>query len=322
MIACHECGHPLTEKESSCPECGCPVEIQFRKTASGFEISSFASTHETWKAVCDLLGEKAQYADYQQSFIGANNLEIRDSHENIIVEYSGKNLQNKKVWEVVQTVIEDDWSSVNRQPNILSCHECGHPLTEKESSCPECGCPKSFISDQVTRTNKASETESDPAKLARKNEIDNEIIDPLAKTDVAKVESKSTSKESHNARKDKTSIKNINVSDQSITESKDNSREFSHSARNFCSKCGAKVTTKTNFCTQCGFEFNSAARISRKVYDKGRYSIKSIKFFDDKYLNLIIVIVLLILGIAGAPILIPIVLAFWIIKSILSNFNN
>ena len=86
----------------------------------------------------------------------------------------------------------------------------------------------------------------------------------------------------------------------------------------FCTQCGKEIKKQTSFCTNCGFKFDyetkPKVKIENKPNSKGRLNLKSIKFFENPILNLIIIITIFIFGFPTLPIIVPIALIYFVIK--------
>ena len=90
----------------------------------------------------------------------------------------------------------------------------------------------------------------------------------------------------------------------------------------YCTQCGKEIKSQSAFCTNCGFKFNVA--IEPKVFNKktepryqGRLDLKSIKFFKNPILNILVLIVFIVsLPFVGAalPVIIFVLLAWAFIK--------
>ena len=93
----------------------------------------------------------------------------------------------------------------------------------------------------------------------------------------------------------------------------------------FCTQCGKEIKKETSFCTNCGFRFDyetkPKVKIENKPKSKGRLDLKSIKFFENPILNLIIIISIFIFGIPTLPIIVPIALIYFVIKTLFKKRN-
>ena len=93
----------------------------------------------------------------------------------------------------------------------------------------------------------------------------------------------------------------------------------------FCTQCGKEIKKETSFCTNCGFKFDyetkPKVKIENKPNSKGRLNLKSIKFFENPILNFVILIVILIPGLFTLPIIVPIILIYFVIKTIFKKKN-
>ena len=93
----------------------------------------------------------------------------------------------------------------------------------------------------------------------------------------------------------------------------------------FCTQCGKEIKKQTSFCTNCGFKFDyetkPKVKIENKPKSKGRLNLKSIKFFENRILNFVILILALIPGLFTLPIIVPIVLIYFVIKTIFKKKN-
>ena len=88
----------------------------------------------------------------------------------------------------------------------------------------------------------------------------------------------------------------------------------------FCTQCGKEIKKQTSFCTNCGFKFDyetkPKVKIENKPNSKGRLNLKSIKFFENPFLNLLIIIIIFIFGFPTLPIIVPIALIYFVIKTV------
>ena len=88
----------------------------------------------------------------------------------------------------------------------------------------------------------------------------------------------------------------------------------------FCTQCGKEIKKETSFCTNCGFKFDyetkPKVKIENKPKSKGRLDLKSIKFFENQIINLIIIISIFVFGFPTLPIIVPIALIFFVIKTV------
>ena len=88
----------------------------------------------------------------------------------------------------------------------------------------------------------------------------------------------------------------------------------------FCTQCGKEIKKEISFCTNCGFKFDyetkPKVKIKNKPKSKGRLDLKSIKFFENPILNLVIIIIIFIPGLFTLPIIVPIALIYFVIKTV------
>ena len=93
----------------------------------------------------------------------------------------------------------------------------------------------------------------------------------------------------------------------------------------FCTQCGKEIKKQTSFCTNCGFKFyyetKPKVKIENKPKSKGRLDLKSIKFFENPILNLIIIIFIFVFGFPTLPIIVPIALIYFVIKTLFKKRN-
>ena len=93
----------------------------------------------------------------------------------------------------------------------------------------------------------------------------------------------------------------------------------------FCTQCGKEIKKQTSFCTNCGFKFDyetkPKVKKENKPKSKGRLNLKSIKFFENPILNLIIIISIFVFGFPTLPIIVPIALIYFVIKTVFKKRN-
>jgi len=50
---------------------------------------------------------------------------------------------------------------------MIKCTECGHMVSDKANTCPECGCPVSEILKEIHKKSILNENPNPPAMLGR-----------------------------------------------------------------------------------------------------------------------------------------------------------
>ena len=275
QIKCEECGIAISFSNSSCPECGCPVE----------------------KISCYECGE-----DFPQNANACPNCGCPNDYELKVESEEGYEEHSEESNEINDQI---------REEFFISCYECGEDFPQNANACPNCGCPKGEVRTlqregrEIDEEKKREKEEEERRQADLRRRADEENRRELEAYQREKEREEEERRQADLRRRANERSISVNNETRSRPPS---SMNASNQRINFCSNCGAEIKIATNFCTKCGYKFSYK---SGENSDKGRQSInniKSIKFLDNPNVNLIVAFVFLAAVFTQVNLIFPIIL--------------